>query len=150
MSGQPTIDLPTRRENKARHKREGIDMCMTRWCLITVLGASLLGAGCDNARTSEQEGLGRGIVQGTLGAQPTGDGPFTIPAHASSLKGQVAAVEGGAYVLREVGGAERRVAHDENTRIDRPAHVGDRIEAFVDDSERAVYIRNIDQEERSP
>ena len=104
-------------------------MCRTRWCLMTVLGASLLGAGCDNARTSEQEGLGRGIVQGTLGAQPAGDGPFTIPAHASSLKGQVAAVEGGAYVLREVGGAERRVAHDENTRIDRLAHVGDRIES---------------------
>jgi len=34
-------------------------MRMTRWCLITVLGASLLGAGCHIAETSEQEDLGR-------------------------------------------------------------------------------------------
>lgn len=124
-------------------------MCMTKWCLMTVLGTSLLGAGCDIAETSKQEDLGRGIVQGTLGVQPGSDAQLAIPANASSLKGQVTAVEGGAYVLQEVGGTERRVAHDENTRIDRPAHVGDRIEAFVDDGGRAVLIRNIDQVERS-
>ena len=112
-------------------------------------GTSLLGAGCDIAETSKQEDLGRGIVQGTLGVQPGSDVQVAIPAHASCLKGQVAAVEGGAYVVQEVGGTERRVAHDENTRIDRPAHVGDRIEAFVDDRGRAVLIRNIDQVERS-
>ncbi|MDE3218025.1 MAG: hypothetical protein KGO23_01485 [Nitrospirota bacterium] len=122
---------------------------MTRWCLMTVLGTSLLGAGCDIAETSKQEDLGRGIVQGTLGVRPGSDVQLAIPANASSLRGQVAAVEGGAYVVQEVGGAERRVAHDENTRIDRPAHVGDRIEAFVDDRGRAVLIRNIDQDERS-
>jgi hypothetical protein len=114
-----------------------------------VLGTSLFGAGCDIAETSKQEDLGRGIVQGTLGVQPGRDVQLAIPANASSLKGQVAAVEGGAYVLQEVSGTERRVAHDENTRIDRPAHVGDRIEAFVDDRGRAVLIRNIDQVERS-
>lgn len=124
-------------------------MCMTKWCLMTVLGTSLFGAGCDIAETSKQEDLGRGIVQGTLGVQPGRDVQLAIPANASSLKGQVAAVEGGAYVLQEVSGTERRVAHDENTRIDRPAHVGDRIEAFVDDRGRAVLIRNIDQVERS-
>ena len=124
-------------------------MCMTKWCLMSVLGASLLGAGCNIAGTSKQEDLGQGIVQGTLGAQPTGDVRLTIPPNAFSLIGQVTAVEGGAYVLQEVGGIERRVAHDENTRIDRPAHVGDRIEAFVDDKGRAVFIRNIDQDERS-
>ena len=59
------------------------------------------------------------------------------------------AVEGGAYVLQESSGIEHRVAHDENTRIDRPAHVGDRIEAFLDDTGHAVIIRNIDQDERS-
>ena len=122
-------------------------MCMTKWCLMSVLGASLLGAGCNIARTSKQEDLGQGIVQGTLGAQPTGDVRLTIPPNAFSLIGQVTAVEGGAYVLQEVGGIERRVAHDENTRIDRPAHVGDRIEAFVDDKGRAVLIRNIDRDE---
>ena len=120
---------------------------MTRWCLITVLGASLLGAGCHIAGTSEQENLGRGIVQGTLGAQPGGDVRLTMPTNVFSLKGQVTAVEGGAYVLQDVSGAERRVGHDENTRIDRPAHVGDRIEAFEDDKGRAVLIRNIDHDE---
>jgi hypothetical protein len=74
---------------------------------------------------------------------------FPIPANAFPLSGQVTAVEGGAYVLQEVSGIERRVSHDENTRIDRPAHVGDRIEVFVDDKGRAVLIRNIDYGEGS-
>jgi len=116
---------------------------------MAVMGTSLLGAGCNIAGTSTQEDLGLGIVRGTLGAQPGGDVRLAIPADAFSLKGQVTAVEGGAYVLQEVSGVERRVAHDENTRIDRPAHVGDRIEAFVDDKGRAVLIRNIDRDEGS-
>jgi hypothetical protein len=124
-------------------------MRMTRWCLITVLGASPLGAGCHIAGTSEQEDLGRGIVQGTLGAQSGGDVRLAMPTNVFSLQGQVTAVEGGAFVLQVVSGNERRVAHDENTRIDRPAHVGDRIEAFVDDRGRAVLIRNIDHDEGS-
>lgn len=122
-------------------------MRMTSWCLLSVLGASLLGAGCNITETSRQEDLGQGIVRGTLGAQPSGDARFAIPAHTVSVKGQVTAIEGGAYVLQEVGGIERRVAHDENTRIDRPAHVGDRIEVFVDERNRAVLIQNIDQAE---
>jgi len=116
---------------------------------MAVLSASLLGAGCNIVGTSKQEDLGEGIVRGTLGAQPTGDGRLAMPTNVLSLIGQVTAVEGGAYVLQEVSGIERRVGHDENTRIDRPAHVGDRIEAFVDDKGRAVLIRNIDQDERS-
>jgi hypothetical protein len=124
-------------------------MSMTSWYFVSVLGTSLLGAGCNIAGTSGQEDLGRGIVRGTLGAQMAGEVRPPIPAHTVSLKGQVTEVEGGAYVIREVGGAERRVAHDENTRIDRPAHVGDRIEVFVDDRSRAILIRNIDREEQS-
>lgn len=124
-------------------------MRMTSLYLVSVLGASLLSAGCDIAGTTRQEDLGRGIVRGTLGAQPAVDVQLAIPANAVSFKGQVTAVEGGAYVLEEVGGIERRVAHDENTRIDRPAHVGDRIEAFVDDRGRAILIRNIDRDEGS-
>lgn len=123
-------------------------MRMTRWCLISVLGVSLLGAGCNIAGTSTQEDLGRGIVRGTLGAQPGGDVRLARPSHTVSFTGQVAAVEGGAYVVQEVSGLERRVAHDENTRIDRPAHVGDWIEVFVDGKGRAVLIRNIDHDER--
>jgi hypothetical protein len=123
-------------------------MRMTWWCLISVLGTSLLGAGCNIAGTSTQEDLGRGIVRGTLGAQPAGDVRLARPTNTVSFTGQVAAVEGGAYVVQEVSGLERRVAHDENTRIDRPAHVGDWIEVFVDGKGRAVLIRNIDHDER--
>lgn len=125
-------------------------MFMTKWCLITVLWTSLLGAGCDIAGLSKQEDLGQGIVRGTLGAQQTGDVRLAMPTNVFSLIiGQMTAVEGWAHVLQEVSGIERRVAHDENTRIDRPAHVGDRIEAFVDDNGRAVLIRNIDQDQGS-
>ena len=115
---------------------------------MAVLGTSLLGAGCTIVGTSGQEDLGRGIVRGTLGAQLAGEARSSIPANVFALSGQVTAVEGGAYVLQELSGVERRVAHDENTRIDRPAHVGDRIEVFIDDKGRAVLIRNIDQDER--
>jgi len=121
---------------------------MTKWCQMAVLGASLLGAGCNIAGTSKQENLGQGIVRGTLGAQSTGEMRLAMPTNVLSLPGQVTAVEGGAYVLQDVSGVEHRIAHDENTRIDRPAHVGDRIEAFVDDRGRAVLIRNIDHDER--
>ena len=124
-------------------------MCMARGCLMVVLGVSLLGAGCNIAGTSRQEDLGRGIVRGTLGAQQAGEGRLPIPGETGSFTGQVTAVEGGAYVLQEVCGIERRVAHDENTRIDRPAHVGDRIQVFLDDRGRAVLIRNRDQGESS-
>ena len=124
-------------------------MHLARWCLMSALGASLLGAGCNTAVTSKQEDLGRGIVHGTLGTQAGSHVQLAIPENAVCVKGQVTAVEGGAYVLEDVSGAERRVAHDEHTRIDRPADVGDRIEAFVDDKGRAVLIRNIGQEERS-
>lgn len=41
-----------------------------------------------------------------------------------SVVSHVQAVEGGAYLIRDVQGQEIRIPHDENTRIDRPAHVG--------------------------
>jgi hypothetical protein len=110
-------------------------MYMARWCLVIVAGMSLLGAGCNIAGISKQEDLGQGIVHGTLGAQQTGEMRLPIPVNTFALSGQVS-------------GVEWRVAHDENTRIDRPAHVGDRIEVFVDGRGRAVLIRNIDQDER--
>ena len=125
-------------------------MPMTRWVLMTVTGVSLLAPGCNIVEISRQEDLGQGIVRGTLGAQPVGDLRHAMPTNAFSLLGQVTAVEGGAYVLQDLGGIEHRVAHDENTRIDRPAHVGDRIEAFLDDKGRAILIRNIDRDERLP
>ena len=125
-----------------------VDMVwMSRCCQMAVLGASLLDAGCNIAGTSKQEDLGQG-VRGTLGAQSTGEMRLAMPTNVLSLPGQVTAVEGGAYVLQDVSGVEHRIAHDENTRIDRPAHVGDRLEVFVDDRGRTVFIRNIDQDGR--
>src|SRR5262245_51964309 len=93
--------------------------------LLDVSGGEPTGCGCNIAEISRQEDLGQGIVRGTLGAQPISDLRQAMPNYTFSLSGQVTAVEGGAYVLQESGGIERRVAHDENTRIDRPAHVGD-------------------------
>lgn len=92
---------------------------------------------------STQEHLGRGIVSGTLGEQQrvalcAGE-PSSI-----SVVGQVLALEGGAYLIRDVQGQDIRVPHDENTRIDRPAHVGDRIQSWLDRQGRAVLIRSLD------
>src|SRR4029079_16395069 len=104
---QSPIALLTRRGRTRRQDWERISMRMTRWCLISVLGASLLGAGCNIAGTSTQEDLGRGIVRGTLGAQPAGDVRLARPTNTDSFTGLVAAVEGGAYVVQEVSGHER-------------------------------------------
>ncbi|MGE0468368.1 MAG: hypothetical protein AB7L09_04960 [Nitrospira sp.] len=92
---------------------------------------------------SAQEYLGMGIVSGTLGeqqrvAQCVGE-PSSV-----SVVGQVQALEGGAYLIRDVQGQEIRIPHDENTRIDRPAHVGDRIQSWLDRHGRAVLIRSLD------
>lgn len=92
---------------------------------------------------SSQEDLGMGIVSGTLGEQQrvalcAGE-PSSI-----SVVGQVQALEGGAYLIRNAQGQEIRVPHDENTRIDRPAHVGDRIQSWFDRQGRAVLIRSLD------
>jgi hypothetical protein len=92
---------------------------------------------------STQEHLGRGIVSGTLGeqqrvAQCVGE-PSSI-----SVVGHVLGLEGGAYVIRDAQGHDIRIPHDENTRIDRPAHVGDRIQSWLDRHGRAVLIRSLD------
>jgi len=116
--------------------------------VLVLMGLST--AGCDNQGTaskstsgSSQEERGLGIVQGTLGAQRAG---ATSTPGAETVKGQVLIIEGGAYVIKEFSGQERRLPLDENTAIDRPVHVGDSIEAHLDPASRALLIRNIDQE----
>lgn len=106
-------------------------------------------SGCPSPSSTE-ESLGLGIVRGTLGAHPEGEVRIAQPGGAESVKGQVVSLEGGAYVLLGLDGAERRIPLDENTRIDRPAHVGDNIEAFLDRGGRAVLIRNIDHDNDHP
>ncbi len=111
----------------------------------------LAAPGCtanENFHGAVQEALGRGIVLGTLGGQQQGEGPSVLTEGTHIVTGQVIALEGGAYVIEEVTGVERRLPLDENTRIDRPAHVGDHIEAHLDEGGRATRIRNIDHEER--
>ena len=113
-----------------------------RWLPLLLL----LITGCAQSVMHEptrQEYLGIGIVSGTLGeqkriAQLSGDSTSL------SVVGQVQALEGGAYLIRDAQGKEIRVPHDENTRIDRPAHVGDHIQSWLDRHGRAVLIRNLD------
>jgi hypothetical protein len=94
-------------------------------------------------RQPSQEDLGIGIVSGTLGEQQRVALCAGEPS-SMSVVGQVQALEGGAYLIRDAQGQEIRVPHDENTRIDRPAHVGDRIQSWFDRHGRAVLIRNLD------
>lgn len=92
---------------------------------------------------SSQEYLGMGIVSGTLGEQQRVALCAGEPS-STSVIGHVQALEGGAYLIRDAQGQEIRVPHDENTRIDRPAHVGDRIQSWLDRQGRAVLIRSLD------
>ncbi|HSA87179.1 MAG TPA: hypothetical protein VLE46_13430 [Nitrospira sp.] len=116
------------------------------WPARLLLATLLLAMGCAPSVMpgySSQEYLGMGIVSGTLGEQQrvalcAGE-PSSI-----SVVGQVQALEGAAYLVRNAQGQDIRVPHDENTRIDRPAHVGDRIQSWLDRQGRAVLIRNLD------
>jgi hypothetical protein len=111
------------------------------FCLV---GAT--GAGCSSVGPSDQELMGEGIVRGTLGTHPEWQARL-VPAGATAVAGQVLELEGGAYVIQQGDGGQQRLPLDENTRIDRPAHVGDRIQAWLDDRGRALLIRNIDYDE---
>ena len=115
--------------------------CLT----LSALTLSLL-AGCAAGQEStaqRQEAPGSGIVAGTLGELQRAQEVDAADGR-SVITGHVLVLEGGAYVVRELDGSERRIPHDQNTRIDRPAHVGDRIQAVMDDRGRAVSIRNSD------
>jgi hypothetical protein len=114
---------------------------------IWIPSMMILATGCAQSSVSgpsAQEYLGRGIVSGTLGAQqqialPSGE-PATL-----SVIGQVQALEGAAYLIRDAQGKDIRIPHDQNTRIDRPAHVGDRIQCWLDHRGRAVVIHSLDE-----
>ncbi|HMS83010.1 MAG TPA: hypothetical protein PKD12_05130 [Nitrospira sp.] len=106
----------------------------------------ILAAGCARSVAQEQlsqEYLGLGIVSGTLGEQKRlGLSSKELPS--TSVVGQIQALEGAAYLIRDSQGRELRIPHDENTRIDRPAHVGDHIQSWLDRHGRAVLIRNLE------
>lgn len=111
------------------------------WPLMLVLVTSC--AQSDRHGHLSQESLGVGIVSGTLGEQQRV--ALCVGAPSSlSVVGQVQALEGAAYLVLDTQGHETRIPHDENTRIDRPAHVGDRIQSWLDRHGRAVLIRSLD------
>ena len=92
----------------------------------------------------DQTTLGKGIVLGTQGYREIQRDLATPDIYAESLKGQVTKIEGAAYLIKDSTGSFRRIPVDQNTSIDRPAHIGDWIEAYLDDRGRAIFIRNID------
>ena len=94
-------------------------------------------------RPAAQEYLGRGIVSGTLGEQQR-LAQLTRDSLSISVIGHVQAVEGAAYLIRDAQGREIRIPYDQNTMIDRPAHVGDRIQSWLDHRGCALLIRNLD------
>ncbi len=105
--------------------------------------------GCANHMsepTSHQSALGQGIVEGTKGYQQLQDDPFMRNGVVRKVRGQVHHLEGAAYVVQTNGQGEVRLPVDENTSIDRPAHKGDWIDAYVNESGRAIFIRNVDSQ----
>ena len=95
---------------------------------------------------SDQESLGKGIIVGSIAEQHKHQTIFTSWPMSLTLKGQVTKIEGAAYLVTMLDGGEKRLPVDQFTTIDRPAHIGDWIEAYTDDSGRALQIRNIDKE----
>jgi hypothetical protein len=92
-----------------------------------------------------QENLGLGIVAGTSGYQEIRKDLALPDTYSQSIEGQVMKIEGAAYVVQDATEHEHRIPLDQNTTIDRPAHVGDWIQAFLDKRGRSIHIRNIDK-----
>ncbi|GJL68018.1 MAG: hypothetical protein NPIRA06_06530 [Nitrospirales bacterium] len=91
-----------------------------------------------------QADIGFGIVEGTKGFRQIQKEALSPKGSLRVVEGQVFQIEGAAYVVHINDQIEARLPFDENTRIDRPAHVGDWIEAQLDREGRARIIRNID------
>ncbi|QOJ35475.1 MAG: hypothetical protein HRU82_11230 [Nitrospira sp.] len=125
--------------------------CALRAHWLLALSALSFTAGCSQAPSMQgrsQEDLGRGILSGTLGIYRHSVEPAPAPQVSRVLVGQVQVLEGGAYLVRDQRGYEHRIPHDENTRIDRPAHVGDRIQGWLDRQGRAILIKTVNEPER--
>lgn len=112
-----------------------------------ILMAFIGGCGTPSAETNwRQADLGLGIVEGTKGYQQIQKDILSSNRVMRKVQGQVLQIEGAAYVVHMNDRIEVRLPVDENTRIDRPAHVGDWIEAHMDQAGRARIIRNIDDQ----
>ncbi len=95
--------------------------------------------------TSYQSALGLGIVEGTKGSRQLQEDSMT-GRYVRRVRGQVHHIEGAAYVVHTDSQQEVRIPVDENTRIDRPAHKGDWIDAYMDEDGRTIRILNVDDQ----
>jgi len=95
---------------------------------------------------SDQESLGHGIVVGSLAEQQKQQRMMESWPSSLILIGQVTKIEGAAYLLTNNVRDTMRLPVDQETMIDRPAHVGDWLKAYTDTSGRALQIINIDEE----
>ena len=108
-----------------------------------------LSVGCtshSSSPTSHQAAIGLGIVEGTKGYQQVQKDLLASNGGVRKIRGQVHHLEGGAYVVQTEDHTPIRLPIDENTRIDRPAHKGDWIDAYMNDAGRAIYIQNVDDQ----
>ena len=119
-----------------------------RLILVWLCAVASWGCGSDPGlrHDHEQAALGMGIVLGTRGYQDLQQELAQPDAFAQAVEGQVTKIEGAAYLIKDNAGNVLRLPLDQNTTIDRPAHVGDWIQAFLDAHGRALFIRNIDEE----
>ena len=112
-----------------------------------ILTAILAGCGTSSIEVDRRQAdIGFGIVEGTKGYQQIEQDILPTDQAMRTVQGQVSQIEGAAYVVHMKNHTEVRLPVDENTRIDRPAHVGDWIEAHMDQTGRARIIRNIDDQ----
>ncbi len=111
------------------------------------LMALLAGCATQSADTNmRQADIGLGIVEGTKGYLQIQNEILLMKGPMRRVQGQVFQIEGAAYVVHMNERIDVRLPVDENTRIDRPAHVGDWIEAQIDQDGRTRIIRNIDDQ----
>ncbi len=119
------------------------------WLSILSLFLVVSFAGCVTQSVepdSHQSALGLGIVEGTKGYQQVQKDLLVQDGDLTRVRGQVHAIEGGAYVVHTGEHVVIRVPLDENTQIDRPAHKGDWIDAYLHESGGAIFIQNVDDQ----
>ncbi len=120
---------------------------VSRAVLYLFLMALLNGCATQSADTNgRQADIGLGIVEGTKGYLQIQKEKLPLNGGMRKVQGQVFQIEGAAYVVHMNEQIDVRLPVDENTRIDRPAHIGDWIEAQIDRDGRARIIRNIDDQ----
>jgi hypothetical protein len=124
----------------------GMKKCVMCFVLFTV-GMAFIGCATHSPEANtRQADIGLGIVEGTKGYQQLQEDLMMRNGVVRSVRGQVHQIEGAAYVVHTETQSEVRLPVDENTRIDRPAHKGDWIDAYVNESGRAIVIRNVDDQ----